>query len=225
MAGVDAVTAVSEPLRARVEHLAARRAALMPNAYAPGLGERPPVERAEAGLTLGYFGYLAGAWFDWSLIVEAARARPQWRIELIGYGGEPQGMELPANVHLLGRQPRRTLASFAARWDVAVVPFIDRPLARAADPIKAYEYLALGLPVVLTGVQAPPGAQDLVARANGLQGFLQAVEQAAGTKGWAQRRMAFAQANRWESRVDALLDLIRREEQGVAWKTALFAEE
>ena len=72
---------------------------------------------------MGYFGYLAGAWFDWELIAAAARRRPSWRFYLIGYGGSPEGIELPATVELLGKQPQTDLAAFAANWDVAVIPF------------------------------------------------------------------------------------------------------
>jgi glycosyltransferase involved in cell wall biosynthesis len=221
LAGADAVLAVSERLRSRVEAMGRGGAMVIPNAYAPGLGEAAPAGRRHADLTLGYFGYLAGAWFDWPLVAQVGRARPEWRIELIGYGGGPGRVKLLSNVVLLGQQPRRELASLASGWDVAMVPFIERPLSEAADPIKVYEYLALGLPVVVTGVHPPRGAEQWVRRASGVQEFIGAVERAAGSADREARR-AFARDNLWARRADALLEMVHKGRQGIGWKKALF---
>jgi hypothetical protein len=183
--------------------------------------DRPrPLERGE--VTVGYFGYLAGAWFDWALVAAAARARQAWRFHLIGYGGAPEGIALPPNVALLGKKPYGELASYAASWDVAMVPFKPDPLAAGADPIKTYEYLALGLPVVVTGVYPPIGAERLVRRAEGAEEFLAQLAAAAAERGGAEARRAYAAENTWERRVDALLGALRRGDQGVGFKRALF---
>src|SRR6185503_13848232 len=141
---------------------------------------------------------------------------------LIGYGGSPAEVTLPDNVRLLGKQPQSDLAAFAAHWDVAVVPFKDERLAAGADPIKTYEYLAMGLPVVVTGVHAPAGAEKLVRRAAGIEPFVDALAAAASERERdVAARQAFAAACGWEGRLDALLAAVAAGKQRVAEKLAL----
>lgn len=203
----EAVFAVNEPLARHLEALGCEAPVVVPNGVSPAIAEvdeERPLERGT--VTVGYFGYLAGAWFDWDLVAGAARSRPDWRFHLIGYGGGPEGLELPPNVVLLGKKPQRHLAAFARNWDVAVVPFKAERLAAGADPIKTYEYLAMGLPVVTTGVFPPAGAERLVKRAADPVEFLAFVEDAARTKerGRAER-VAFAGGCTWEARALRIL--------------------
>ncbi|HEY4588746.1 MAG TPA: polysaccharide pyruvyl transferase family protein [Thermoanaerobaculia bacterium] len=221
----DAVFAINEPLAARVRALGGPGVELLGNGLKAGIAEvREPRPLARGEVTVGYFGYLAGAWFDWELIAESARRRPAWRFYLIGYGGSPEGTALPENVELLGKQPQPDLAAFAANWDVAVIPFKPDRLAVGADPIKTYEYLAMGLPVVVTGVHPPAGAEDLVDRAEGVEDFLRAVERAASRRSLEETaaRRAFAAGCTWDHRLESLLAALAAGRQRVAEKRALF---
>lgn len=204
---VSLVSVVTPDLARRLQSLGAQSTLVVPNGLRPDIAEiREDIALPRGRITVGYFGYLAGAWFDWDLVIDAARARPQWRFFLIGYGGAPDTAGTPENLELLGKKPQRLLASFAANWDVAVVPFRAATLAAAADPIKTYEYLAMGLPVVVTGAKAPAGAQELVIEAEGLHGFLSAIEQAAATRTHgAEKRRQWAASQSWDARLCALL--------------------
>jgi polysaccharide pyruvyl transferase CsaB len=221
----DAVFAINESLAARVRALGGPGVELLGNGLKAGIAEvREPRTLARGEVTVGYFGYLAGAWFDWELIAEAAARRPGWRFYLIGYGGSPEGTVLPENVELLGKQPQPDLAAFAANWDVAVIPFKPDRLAVGADPIKTYEYLAMGLPVVVTGVHPPAGAESLVDRAEGVEDFLRAVARAAARRSPEETaaRRAFAAGCTWDHRLEILLAALAAGRQRVAEKRALF---
>jgi polysaccharide pyruvyl transferase CsaB len=221
----DAVFAINEHLAGRVRGLGGPGVELLGNGLKAGIAEiREPRPLARGEVTVGYFGYLAGAWLDWDLIAESARRRPTWRFYLIGYGGSPERTALPDNVELLGKQPQADLAAFAANWDVAVIPFKPDRLAVGADPIKTYEYLAMGLPVVVTGVHPPVGAEDLVDRAEGLEEFLRAIERAAAHQdpGETAARRAFAAGRTWDHRLETLLAALAAGRQRVAEKRALF---
>jgi polysaccharide pyruvyl transferase CsaB len=203
----DVITAVSPELVRIAEERCGRRAQLIPNATGPGLGEVPLTAGPKTSvITMGYFGHLTEAWFDWDVVLQAASRRPDWRIEIIGYGGDWRTSRLPSNVHYLGKVPRASLATSTADWDVAIIPFREGDAARSADPIKAYEYLSLGLPVVVTGVDPPIGAEGLVLKTRGVDEFVQAVESAAMTR-WTgvPDRLAYIAANTWERRVKDLL--------------------
>jgi polysaccharide pyruvyl transferase CsaB len=221
----DALFAINGELARRVRALGGPGVEILGNGLKAGISEiREPRPLARGEVTVGYFGYLAGAWFDWELIAGAARRRPTWRFYLIGYGGSPEGVALPANVELLGKQPQADLAAFAAHWDVAVIPFKPDRLAAGADPIKTYEYLAMGLPVVVTGVPPPVGGEAFVERTEGIEGFLLAIERAAaqGTPEAKEARRAFAATCTWDHRLDALLAALAAGRQRVAEKRALF---
>ena len=132
-------------------------------------------------------------------------------------------MALPANVELLGKQPQADLAAFAANWDVALIPFKPDRLAAGADPIKTYEYLAMGLPVVVTGVYPPTGGEAFVARAEGVEELLREIERAAPRQepGEIAARRAFAATCTWDHRLEALLAALAEGRQRVAEKRAL----
>lgn len=223
----DAVVAINSHLAARVRRLGGGEVEVVPNGVRPGIEKiTKAIPLARGTVTVGYFGYLAGAWFDWDLMLGAAQIRPEWRFYLIGYGGAPEGREVPANLVLLGRQPQDSLAGYAANWDVAVVPFKPEELAAGADPIKVYEYLAMGLPVVVTGVFPPEGAEAFIRRATSLDEFLVALAAAAGERdnGAAERR-GYAAGCHWDRRLDAMLDIVTARRQGMGEKMALFVDQ
>ncbi|MCK4692447.1 MAG: glycosyltransferase, partial [Anaerolineales bacterium] len=223
-ATTDAVYAVNERMADRIRSLGRESVEIVPNGFRWGIDQVDDVRHLTRGkVTLGYFGYLSGAWFDWKLIAEVARTEPEWRIYLIGYGGGPEGMILPPNVVLLGRKPQSSLASYAANWDLAIVPFKPERLAANADPIKIYEYLAMGLPVVSIGVYPPPGAERFVLQAEGVKDFIEKVEMASSWRGeGVEDRRAYLESCTWSHRVDAILGSVIAGHQRIAEKRALF---
>ena len=69
----------------------------------------------------------------------------------LGHAAPVDGL---ANVHLLGAWPYASLPEVLAAVDVALIPFKRERVTHHADPIKAYEYLAAGVPVVATEMPA-----------------------------------------------------------------------
>lgn len=106
-------------------------------------------------IVVGYFGHLTDAWFDWAAVLDLAACHPEIELQLVGYGEPDWVLERSkdlANVNLKGFIPAEKLSEVAASWHVAIIPFIDSPLVRAVDPIKIYEYLYFGLPVIASGM-------------------------------------------------------------------------
>jgi hypothetical protein len=94
---------------------------------------------------IGYFGHLTEQWFDWGAVTAAAARLPDLRFELIGF--DMPSISLPPNVDFLGSKSHDEILQIARHWSVALIPFKHGKLSRAADPIKIYEYLSLGLKV------------------------------------------------------------------------------
>ncbi|MBN1267388.1 MAG: glycosyltransferase [Anaerolineales bacterium] len=201
----DVLLAVGQSLADRIGKQTGRQAVLIPNGLSPDITRiETPQALVRGEVTLGYFGYLSDAWFDWPLILEVAERHPGWKLYLIGYGMSMDPGLLPANVIFLGKKQRSELASYAANWDVGVIPFKQGGVARGADPIKAYEYLAMNLPVVATGVHPPPGGEEYVMCARDALEFARKVTEAAAA-GKLQDRADYANNCSWEERLNLLI--------------------
>jgi hypothetical protein len=105
------------------------------------------IAKSERQNILGYVGTM-GQWFDWELVFAIARAKPHMQVQLIGpvFGSIPGN--LPENIKLL--PPCTHTAAIAAMqsFSVGLIPFLQTRLTKSVDPIKYYEYRAMGLPVI-----------------------------------------------------------------------------
>jgi GT2 family glycosyltransferase/glycosyltransferase involved in cell wall biosynthesis len=160
---------------------------------------------------IGYFGAIA-EWFEPALIEALSLKFPHAKIELIGNDSAKVQAQLKhcANVRFHGEKSYSELPDWLARFDVCLIPFKINPLTLATNPVKVYEYLSAGKPVV--GSDLPELAQfgDLVYRASETDSFVLSVEKAlAETGAQAQslrdRRIEFARGQTWHHRAQTLL--------------------
>jgi polysaccharide pyruvyl transferase CsaB len=159
----NCLTAVSQPLVDKFSGLR-KDIHLIPNGFDPTfLGNHQNVANRnfqELEIHLGYFGHLTDSWFDWGFLLEvldlAGKRGLNVRVHLIGYGEPRRLKERLENyrdrVHLHGKIPPAELYKYASNWDVAMIPFKSGKLSEAVDPIKIYEYLYFGLPVIVKGI-------------------------------------------------------------------------
>ena len=102
-------------------------------------------------LTVGYFGSIAD-WFDTELVQAAAEAFPDWEFLLIGSSAHATITNLTqlSNVRHLGEIPYGELPGYLHSFDVCIIPFKLNDLILHTNPVKLYEYLSAGKPVVAT---------------------------------------------------------------------------
>lgn len=100
-------------------------------------------------VVLGYVGTIRD-WFDWPLVLQIARSAPKVHIRLIGPLDHPCPEPLPDNVQCLPACSHTVAIQHMATFSAGLIPFQVNRLTRAVDPIKYYEYAALGLPVLST---------------------------------------------------------------------------
>lgn len=98
------------------------------------------------------------SWYDWDLLAEVARMRPGVSFCLIGRGDVPDmGLK---NVHVLGPRAPEQVPAYMQHASVGLIPFKDLPRIRKTErPLKFYQYIASGLPVV----SVPYGALSTMA--------------------------------------------------------------
>jgi len=101
---------------------------------------------------LGFVGHIQ-YWVDLKLLRYLADQRPNWHIVLIGPThplADQSHLRGAQNIHLLGRQDQAEIPRMVKGLDVCLNPYKDDEVALNASPLKLYEYLAAGKPVVST---------------------------------------------------------------------------
>ncbi|MBP5182992.1 MAG: hypothetical protein J6331_08215 [Lentisphaeria bacterium] len=154
----DLVFAVSPELMRLLE--SSGKCVLLPNAAPDELKNiSVPSSRDLNPPVIGFHGALY-EWIDYALLEEIADAFPQCRLRLAGDvrdRSKLKKLKKSPNVELLPAFRFRQLPEIAGAFSVGIVPFLDDVVARCSDPLKHYEYLAMGRGVVST-VSAPfPG--------------------------------------------------------------------
>ncbi len=160
---------------------------------------------------VGFVGGLS-QWVHIELIAALAAARRDWSYVLVGpVGTDVSSLENLDNVKLLGPRPYQELPRYLAAMDVGLIPFKQDRVTYHADPIKAYEYLAAGLPVVATEMPALRRLAHVVRLASSPESF-QAQIGAAIAEGRAAKkseRHAEAARHSWTSRFETIDALLR----------------
>jgi O-antigen biosynthesis protein len=157
--------------------------------------------------TIGYAGSL-DFWFDIEAIRQAALLHPDWNFVLIGRVEFARILELKAlpNVSFEGEVPYAGLPARMYVFDVAMIPFVRMPLTLATNPLKLYEYLCLGVPIVSTRLPEVEAFHDLVYLAEGTADFVRQLELAVAERDPDRRarRRAAGGNNSWRARCEQL---------------------
>ena len=105
---------------------------------------------------VGYYGALA-SWFDYQMVKYLATQRPNYNIILLGikYDDSFDKAKLGeyCNIHFLGAKYYDILPSYASHFDVCTIPFLINDITQATSPLKLFEYMALGKPIVTTAMK------------------------------------------------------------------------
>ena len=201
----DFSAGVSRTLQAKLRSFTDSRDVLLsPNAYDPAFADPGYRRRPARPVTIGYFGHLTPAWFDWRSLGAVARSRPDYRFQIIGHGA-PRALDLPPNVELLGPEDHPAIRRCAESWSAAIIPFKIGKLADAVDPIKVYEYLALQLPVVsfrMPQISSYPYTRTVETTDQ----FVAALDLAVATQVDGATVRKFLETNTWDHRINAILD-------------------
>jgi len=163
---------------------------------------------------IGYIGQVADK-MDYELIAYLARARPEWSLVFVGnvwINHQEQAAALAAlpNVHFLGQRTYHELPAYLRGFDACVLPHVRNALTRSMDPIKLYDYLASGKPIVSTAVAGVDRFADVVYVGNAPREFLVALDQALVENGRLRgRRLAYARQNTWPQRAEEMWAVIQ----------------
>ncbi len=219
--GADLVVVSAERLRARLERKNPNTL-LVRNGVSAGflaVGEAsrgssaPPRER----LVVGYQGAFA-EWLDWELFEAVVDAMPDAEFRLMGrvfanVQGRMDSLCRRRNVTNVGLLSHEALPRALAELDVGLIPFRINALTLATDPIKLYEYLGAGVPIVATPMPEVVlrEAEGVVATAPDVAGTIAAIRRMAALRrvpAALDARLALARDNTWDARFAQLSEAL-----------------
>jgi glycosyltransferase involved in cell wall biosynthesis len=185
------------PNGAEIEHL--RRVVDDPSLTVPDDIARLPHP------VIGFLGSVM-YWLDFDLLRALALARPEWSFAFVGPVGRLADIDkirLP-NVHLLGRKPYEDVPAYVKGFDVCLNPYLMDETAKNCSPLKLYEYLASGRPVVSTDMPEARKFQEVVGIGQTPAEILDHLEAAlrpdASAPDAVARRLAVALPHSWDQR-------------------------
>jgi hypothetical protein len=157
--------------------------------------------------TVGYWGATA-EWTDIELLIHAARQIPEADFVLIGEVMRIDVSALAAlpNVRMTGEVPYAKLPGYLHAFDVCILPYRVCEYALASDPMKIWEYLSAGKPVVAVRFPEIERLDGLITLTStpaefvdGIRGGL--AERDADLR---QRRISYARQNTWQRRAEEM---------------------
>jgi glycosyltransferase involved in cell wall biosynthesis len=208
----DVVLANCAPVAESMRAFAAR-VDLVPNACElPDTvvhGPRPAELADIRGPIIGYAGNLSDR-IDLPLLRDLARARRDWTFVLLGSAHLDQSALALAdepNVRLLGTRRYSEAQAIIQHFDVGLIPHVDNEMTRSMNPLKAFVYCALGVPIVSTPVANIDEMAEFITVADGVDAFLAAIDTALLAEAPTPTRESLL-PHSWEERVARVLGLI-----------------
>jgi len=156
---------------------------------------------------IGYYGAIA-EWFDLDLMRQVAQAHPDCLVLLVGSDTAGAGKALAdlPNVQFTGEVPYSRLPYWLHAFDVCLLPFRVIPLTLATNPVKVYEYLAAGKPVVSVDLPEMVQFDGLIRVGADAVGFVEQTAAALTERAGSGReaRQTFAASQTWSHRAEVL---------------------
>ncbi|MCX7615291.1 MAG: glycosyltransferase [Clostridiales bacterium] len=177
--------------------------------------ETPKELSGLSGKIFGFVGMLQECInYDW--LEALAKACPNDHLVFIGKplpGVDLSRFDCYKNVHFLGLKKQAELPAYLSKFDVCLNPFRSGALSKDVSPLKFYEYLATGKPVVT----APEPLQvldyrDVIYLADSEEEFIKQCILAAGEENVDLRtkRMGYGKECSWDARVNKMEEELKK---------------
>jgi len=213
----DFLVASAHTLRAELSERTGRYVMLAPNAFNATLFDpkrifcRPRDLPGGFRRIVSYVGALWGEWFDWDLLYSTATAIPDVAFVLVGNASEEMmsaAAKQAENIFFVGLKPQSEIPSYLSFSDACIIPFKADNITKYVNPLKVYEYLAMGKPVVATDMEEL-GSLPGILISRDFQGFIDNLEQAFQGEICVDAEYLLDQHS-WKTRVEGLIEIMGR---------------
>ena len=163
---------------------------------------------------IGYSGLISKR-LDFKILIGLAKSRPDYSIVLIGDVDsrdcecELNELNKLDNIHLLGSKDAKEVPSYIAGFNIGILPYVMNLETRHISPLKMYEYLATGLPIISSNIPATRRMSDYVDIVDNEKEFVKACEIALENPvPDLHYRIEKAKNNTWDHRVKQITRII-----------------
>ena len=211
---VSLVVYTAYGLRSYVESLGPRSMLHLPNGvnfHHFAQGDRSvPADLAHVPRPIAIYVGAMDVWFDYDLMNFATRNLPRVSFVLIGPEDLARRRLQPrSNLYVLGRRSYDSLPSYMHNSDVGLIPFDvagHADLVNHIHPLKLYEYMACGLPVVAVEWEELRHLASPAVLTNDASNFVDAIQTAVSGRPDREAHVQFASSADWTCRAAKLLD-------------------
>lgn len=208
---VDRVLYTAHTLEEHVNSLEPKDTLYFPNgvnlAHFLG-GKEQPIEYKSINKPIAVYVGAIEEWFDFNLFNEMAKRMPDIAFVVIGPDKlAKQHINEIENVHILGRRSYDQLPAYLQYANVGIIPFNAKEYAHLLDyvnPLKLYEYMVSGIPVVSSKWKELELINSPAQLAENSDQFIDAIKEAVKDTD-KEKYISFAKQHSWTSRVDNLL--------------------
>ena len=165
---------------------------------------------------IGYIGVIQDR-VDLNLIKYLARHNINKSIILVGpvWNEQDQAkleLDKEKNVYFLGYKKYREAPMYIQQFGIGIIPHQGDNLTASMNPMKMYEYLACGKPVVSTKNTGSDNLKDMVAIAKDYEDFNKKINKALenNSKEEVEKRKEFVKQYSWFKTVQKMLELINK---------------
>ena len=179
---------------------------LLPNAV-PEYLTKIDIPLPKQPQVIGFHGALY-EWLDYSLLEEVAKSFPQCILRLVGDVRDPNDLKLLKqypNVETFPAFRFEDMPKIVGGFTVGIIPFLENVVAKCSDPLKSYEYLAMGRGVVSTVAAA---FDKNVFRYADRKQFINELKELLENPPNSEECRAAVTGNYWENRCDRLTEII-----------------
>jgi glycosyltransferase involved in cell wall biosynthesis len=161
---------------------------------------------------IGYVGCVDSR-FDSALYLQLAERRPDWNFIIVGpLSGTNLNLarlKKMKNVHFLGSRNRAELPAYLKSFDVCTIPYVCDTLAKSIFPLKFFEYLSAGRPIVSTALPELTPYSRYVHIAQDAGGFETSI-QASLNNPLPSASDSFLAQNSWEAKAEHLWETLQQ---------------
>ncbi len=153
--------------------------------------------------------------FDIETVENAVKVLTDFDFE---FTGDPRNQLLKSqlskysNVKFFDPVKPNDVPELLATYDVGIIPYIVNEVNKNIYPLKINEYLAVGVPLVMTAFAILPEFEGLVSVSENANDFIEKLktETLNDSEEKIKARIAFAASNSWEARTELFSDIIAK---------------
>lgn len=171
------------------------------------------VSETGSGKTIGYIGSIDQR-FDLDTVEYAVKELKDYHFEFTGEVRNPavkSRLEQYPNVRFLPPVKPSEVPSLLRKFDAGIIPYICSEINKNVYPLKINEFLAVGVPVVMTRFADLPEFSRYVGFAGSKEEFCEMIDKEVRSDSVKKiaERIKFARTNSWEAKVNEFAQAIK----------------